>query len=73
MTHQHEVSYPGNIETDFLEGKYDKEIKTIFPYQEAIEQESIQPTEKCYRDSPELRQLITTGKKVHKFLPKKLI
>ena len=57
MTYQSEVSPPENIEMDFPEGQFDKEIETNFPYQEeAMEQEYSRPKEKHDRDSPELRQ-----------------
>ena len=47
MIHQSEVSHSENIEMDFPEGQFDKEIETNSPYEEEVfEQEYNRPTEK---------------------------
>ena len=52
MIHWPEVSYPKNIEMDFSEGQFHKEIETNSPYQEkVVEQEFNRQTEKYHRDN----------------------
>ena len=48
-----------------------QDIETNSPHQkEIIKQEYNRPTEKHYKDSPELKTEISTSKALHKLLPK---